>query len=1390
MPPLVIKIFTTIKRRWRLCLAGGLVLTVFAGGVRLAQGPVRIDGLRHLIVTRLERNLPGSEASLKHLDLVWFHDANALGLRLEDVVLKDAQKRVIASSGSLEAALALDSLLMLHLAPARLTAEDFHIVLSVSPEGSYELGHEASGDPGALAVDTLFEDLTGPEKLGRPVSFTRRFSLTDGTVSLRQVGTDLDWRAEVARIDFTKTGKDLRAEIGLAVNSGGQWAFLNAKAASKIRLEQAQLDAEIKNMVPADIFPSVGLTRPLSALDARVDGAGHITYSAANGIEKASLDITAGEGSYDFGTTRQPFESIVASADYLPAQKAMDFSAFRLKTRHIDTDLRGTVRLEPENHNTGTPYRVAFDFTGPRVSGHLAEDFPVQTLSDVHFIGAFIPEQRRLEILSGRGRLKDAPLRTRGTVYTDAEGRIGADLTAQIEGDFGKDMVFAFWPEDLTPILRKDLIGRIGGGVYSNADFVLKAPPGSLRTGGLSDEHMTLSFDYADMSLKVHDHLPTAEKLHGKGLLRGNSFDLSIDGGRMGLLPVTGGELTVESFQRADKGRTHVRINSRASVADAVETVDPLTEGELSQKGLTRERLSGEADIRVDIGFVSFVTPLSYDVMDIRFTADMHDAGLKQAALGWDMTHAQLKLEGDMRADRIEARGPADVGPYRGEIGYRTGFETTKAFVDFNGSFNARPFGGSPTRRVNLKGALEIADNIGTGTIASDIFNGRLDWSGTDARPNRVSLDGDTLSAGMKGQGLPIFARFRPEIPTQIDLIRAGDVWSGQVQAEGFTGELAYVEGRNPRLVYNALITPERARLLGVGALPIFNHPRRLSVNIGLDGQSREALIRLDTINAVLGWSETDTVGEPTRTLTATLSPHDLHLLGLPEGWFTAENEIDVRAAWEQDRRGIRGQVRLDHTQVVRFDLPDMDSLILTDQPQHWARISADIDAGFLDRLGYRPHTLAVDGRVGTVLSLYQTANTSEGAIAPGDISAAVLNLDVAAAELRLARSDWVKPKGEPGQLAFSFDEGGPEGGVNMTRIHAAGERFAIEGRAAFAPDGDLDFADLSRFWLKDVAQASIQVYQVDEPQTRIISVKGELLDMRPWIDPPGKPNGRTSRPPAPAVEAPEPTAPAPQPPTRILFTLDRLRLAGEGAFTRVDLEGEWDGRNRLNGQGTALTDNGNLISFRIWPDTDLSRFLFTADDAANLVYTATGDQRLRSGTLIMQGAYRDGQMDAVLRGEDIRVSRIPLLGQLLTLASLQGLSDTLTGDGIGFEAYEFPVRYRDGFVFIRDGWAKGDALRINVTGATDTKTHTLDYSGTLIPAYGINAAFAGIPLIGDLLTSKREEGVLGIKYRLRGYTDAPQAEINPLSLVLPGFFRRVLDRDQPDMLPPIEEEK
>jgi hypothetical protein len=60
------------------------------------------------------------------------------------------------------------------------------------------------------------------------------------------------------------------------------------------------------------------------------------------------------------------------------------------------------------------------------------------------------------------------------------------------------------------------------------------------------------------------------------------------------------------------------------------------------------------------------------------------------------------------------------------------------------------------------------------------------------------------------------------------------------------------------------------------------------------------------------------------------------------------------------------------------------------------------------------------------------------------------------------------------------------------------------------------------------------------------------------------------------------------------------------------------------------------------------------------------------------------------------------------------------------------------------------------------------------VPAYGLNNAFAQVPLFGPLLGGGQYEGLFAVNFRLTGQASAPALTVNPLSAVAPGFLRKL----------------
>lgn len=119
----------------------------------------------------------------------------------------------------------------------------------------------------------------------------------------------------------------------------------------------------------------------------------------------------------------------------------------------------------------------------------------------------------------------------------------------------------------------------------------------------------------------------------------------------------------------------------------------------------------------------------------------------------------------------------------------------------------------------------------------------------------------------------------------------------------------------------------------------------------------------------------------------------------------------------------------------------------------------------------------------------------------------------------------------------------------------------------------------------------------------------------------------------------------------------------------------------------------------------------------------------------------------------------------------------------VSFSRLQADFTIGSGRLVIRDATMSGPALGGTLEGTIDYAKNTLDMRGTFVPVFAVNNLFNKVPVIGTLLGGANE-GIIGINYRVTGSTNSPQISFNPLSVVTPGFLRRLFDFGGP-VLPP-----
>ena len=144
---------------------------------------------------------------------------------------------------------------------------------------------------------------------------------------------------------------------------------------------------------------------------------------------------------------------------------------------------------------------------------------------------------------------------------------------------------------------------------------------------------------------------------------------------------------------------------------------------------------------------------------------------------------------------------------------------------------------------------------------------------------------------------------------------------------------------------------------------------------------------------------------------------------------------------------------------------------------------------------------------------------------------------------------------------------------------------------------------------------------------------------------------------------------------------------------------------------------------------------------------------------------------------DNFKVKEVPIFAKLLSLASLQGIADLLTGEGIRFTDFEMKFSNKKGLTTIEEMYAIGPAVSILMDGYIESKK-LVSLRGTLVPATTINRSIASIPLIGNILIGKKTgEGVFGVSFKIKGPPKDLKATVNPIKTLTPRFITRTLEK-------------
>ena len=219
-----------------------------------------------------------------------------------------------------------------------------------------------------------------------------------------------------------------------------------------------------------------------------------------------------------------------------------------------------------------------------------------------------------------------------------------------------------------------------------------------------------------------------------------------------------------------------------------------------------------------------------------------------------------------------------------------------------------------------------------------------------------------------------------------------------------------------------------------------------------------------------------------------------------------------------------------------------------------------------------------------------------------------------------------------------------------------------------------------------------------------------------------------------------------------------------KGKFTKLDASGKFSNNEKITIK-INKNKNGNLATYLL------------SDRARPFIAGYSFIKGFEKGKL----EFTSEDLSAIAsKGKivitDFKIKEIPVLAQILSLASVTGILDTLRGEGIRFDNTVIVFENDENFFTFKDFYGTGPAIGFIVEGKINNEDHFASLDGNIIPAYEVNRLISNIPVLGQILTGKSGDGVFGVSFKLKGKDDKYDITINPVRTITPRFLQRFID--------------
>jgi hypothetical protein len=388
------------------------------------------------------------------------------------------------------------------------------------------------------------------------------------------------------------------------------------------------------------------------------------------------------------------------------------------------------------------------------------------------------------------------------------------------------------------------------------------------------------------------------------------------------------------------------------------------------------------------------------------------------------------------------------------------------------------------------------------------------------------------------------------------------------------------------------------------------------------------------------------------------------------------------------------------------------------------------------------------------------------------------VDADLSAVSMKLAAMGWSRAKTKGTRASFSVINGAQGRKIDNLVVRGAG--LELSGNIELTASNTLKVLNLSTISLDGESRFAARI----EPQGKVtdIVISGKTFDATPYIKnliSPAKSTGE---------EAASNTLPSGS--FRINARFERV-YAYRGEVVK-DVIAELVTRGKLISSASinGAFLNGLPISIRLDQVEGAREMRINSQDGGGALRAANFYSKIAGGDLEFYALMLNKPGSPIKNGQlnlkNFSVRDEAALAELDTRGRPKKSGPRKSG--LVFKRLTMPFTADAKYIRLGDTELRGSEVAAKAEGIIRKSDGAIDITGVYIPAYGLNSAISKVPLFGPLITGGKREGLIGITYAMGGTIKKPKFQFNPLSIVAPGFTRKLFEY-QPGRRPVVDPE-